>query len=34
MEENDQENFEEELRKIEKTKNDNDRNKMNIDRAK
>ena len=34
MEENDQEEFEEELRKIEKTMNDNDGNKMNIDRAK
>ena len=34
MEENDQENFEEELRKIEKTMNDNDGKKMNIDRAK
>ena len=33
-EENDQEEFEEELRKIEKTMNDNDGDEMNVDKAK
>ena len=34
MEKNDQEEFDEELWRIEKTMNDNDGDKMNIDRAK
>ena len=33
-EENDREEFEEELRRIEKTMNDNDEDEMNVDRTK